>query len=170
MQRCITAYVGLGANLDARQETLVRAVEALCKEEEIRVTGRSAIYETAPVGGPPQPDYLNAAVSMETTLAPQVLLERCRAIEFALGRRRTEGEPPNLPRRIDLDLLLYGEEIIAEPDLVVPHPRLHERAFALLPLCDLAPSRVHPVLGRTMAELLARLHPGQAARKIEGTL
>jgi 2-amino-4-hydroxy-6-hydroxymethyldihydropteridine diphosphokinase len=152
------AFVGLGSNLGDREATLCAAVAALDRDPEIEVVSRSRLFETEPVG-PPQGRYLNAAVGLRTRLAPRQLLARLLAIEREAGRRR--GRQRNAPRTLDLDLLLYEDRCIDEPDLVVPHPRLQERAFVLEPLCELAPGRVHPRLRVTLAELAARVRdPG----------
>ena len=155
------AFVGLGSNLGDREARLREALDALERDPEIELVSRSRLYETEPVG-PPQGRYLNAAVRLRTRLTPRQLLTRLLAMEDAAGRRR--GPERNAPRTLDLDLLLYGDRRIDEPDLVVPHPRLHERAFVLEPLCELAPERVHPGLGVTLAELAARVRdPGAVA-------
>jgi len=152
----ILAYIGLGGNLGDRAGTLRRAVRALAERDGVTVTKRSAVYETEPVG-PAQPRFLNAAVEVSTTLAPRELLAACLDIEAGLGRARREGQPKDGPRPIDLDILLYGNEIVAEPDLIVPHPRLHVRSFALAPLSDIAASFTHPALGRSIADLLSEV-------------
>ena len=113
------------------------AVEAL-DWGDVRVVARSSIYETEPVGGPEQPWFLNQVIAVDTTLDPIALWERCAAVEIALGRART-GEQRWGPRTIDVDVLLYDELTLAHPDLEVPHPRMHERAFVLVPLAELAP-------------------------------
>jgi 2-amino-4-hydroxy-6-hydroxymethyldihydropteridine diphosphokinase len=149
------AYVGLGANLGDREGTLRAAVAALAAEDGIEVVALSALRETDPVGVGEQPRYLNGAVAVETTLAPRELFDRLLAIEHRFGRVRVPGE--HGPRTLDLDLLLYGREQIDEPDLMVPHPRLHERRFVLEPLAELAADVVVP--GRGAVELLlAGLH------------
>jgi len=150
-----TAYIGLGSNLGDREERLAAAVRLLQESPGVDVVRRSPIYETTPWGPvPDQPDFLNAVCAIATTLAPRPLLERLLAIEAALGRER-RGSPG--PRTVDLDLLLYDDRVIDEDGLKVPHPRLHLRAFVLVPLCDLAPDYVHPVLGVTLRVLGERI-------------
>jgi 2-amino-4-hydroxy-6-hydroxymethyldihydropteridine diphosphokinase len=151
----LTAYVGLGSNLGDREERLAAAVRLLDESPAVRVARRSPIYETTPWGPiTDQPDFLNAVCEITTTLAPRPLLLRLLAIEAALGRER-RGSPG--PRVVDLDLLLYGDRIVDETGLRVPHPRLHERAFVLAPLCDLAPDYVHPRLGVLLRVLCERV-------------
>ena len=117
----------------------------------MRVLREAPRYETRPVGGPPQGAFLNGAVCLATTLEPAALLGRLHAIEAAAGRAR--GAERNMPRSLDLDLLLYGDAVIEHPELVVPHPRLHERTFVLDPLSDIAPDVIHPVFGVSIREL-----------------
>ena len=149
------AYVGLGANLGDREATIRRAVELLADADGIDVLAVSALRETDPVGLEDQPRFLNGAAALETTLRPGALLEVLLGIERVLGRVR-DGVRFG-PRTIDLDLLLYDEETVDEPGLTVPHPRLHERRFALEPLAELAPALAIPGRGR-VSDLLARLH------------
>jgi 2-amino-4-hydroxy-6-hydroxymethyldihydropteridine diphosphokinase len=146
------AYVGLGANLGDREATIRRALELLAAEPGIEVAGVSSLRETDPVGYEDQPRFLNGAAALETRLAPAELLDRLLAAERALGRTR-EG-PRFGPRTIDLDLLVYGEEELDEPGLTIPHPRLHERAFVLEPLAELAPGLAIPGRG-VVEDLLA---------------
>jgi 2-amino-4-hydroxy-6-hydroxymethyldihydropteridine diphosphokinase len=145
------AYVGLGSNLGDREATLRRALELLA-EDGIEVVAISTFRETDPVGYLDQPRFLNGAAAVETSLGPRELLDRLLAVERALGRTRGEG-PRYGPRTIDLDLLLYDEEDRDEPGLEIPHPRLHERRFALEPLAELAPDAVVPGRGRVSALL-----------------
>ncbi|HZA27903.1 MAG TPA: 2-amino-4-hydroxy-6-hydroxymethyldihydropteridine diphosphokinase [Actinomycetota bacterium] len=127
------AFVGLGSNLGDRLDNLRRALELL-EDRGVRVIRSSRVYETDPVGGPPQPDYLNAVAQVETRGTARELLEACRETERALGRVREERWGP---RVIDLDVLTFGEEEIDERGLQVPHPRMHERGFVLIPLLEL---------------------------------
>ena len=147
------AFVGIGSNLGDREDTLRRAVELLAAEEGIEVVAVSQLRETEPVGPVEQGLFLNGAVLVTTRLPPRELLERLLAVEQRLGRVRKERFGP---RTIDLDLLVYGEQVIDEPGLTIPHPRLHERRFALDPLADLAPDLVIPGRG-SISALLAKL-------------
>ena len=148
-----TAFVGIGSNLGDREAHLARAIELLSAEDDIEVSGVSRIRETAPVGPVDQGPFLNGAVRVETELPPRELLGRLLGIEQRLGRVRHERFGP---RTIDLDLLLYGKDVVDEPGLTVPHPRLKERRFALEPLVDLDPGLTIPGVGPISA-LLAEL-------------
>jgi 2-amino-4-hydroxy-6-hydroxymethyldihydropteridine diphosphokinase len=161
LRRVATVHLGLGSNLGDRLTTLRRAVDELSNVGELLAA--SSIYETAPFGVTAQPSFLNSCVAIETRLTPREVLERTRAIEKALGR--VDG-PRWGPRGIDVDLLLYGDAILTEPDLVVPHPGLLERAFVLVPLAEIASDRVIPSTGLTVADALARVarHPGDVRR------
>jgi 2-amino-4-hydroxy-6-hydroxymethyldihydropteridine diphosphokinase len=147
------AFVGIGANLGDRESQLKSALELLAAEDGIEVVAVSALRETEPVGPVEQPRFLNGAVRLSTELSPLELLERLLAIEQRLGRVRKERYGP---RTIDLDLLVYGDEVVEEPGLTVPHPRLHERRFALEPLAELAPGLVIPGRG-SVSTLLSEL-------------
>jgi 2-amino-4-hydroxy-6-hydroxymethyldihydropteridine diphosphokinase len=149
----VRAYVGLGANLGDREATMWRAIELL-DGGGIEVVAVSSFRETDPVDYEDQPRFLNAAVALETDLSPRELLDRLLGVERELGR--TRDGPRYGPRRIDLDLLLYEEQIVEEPGLIVPHPRLAERRFALEPLADLDPMLMIPGSGAVSA-LLAGL-------------
>ena len=130
------AYLGIGSNLGERLTYLQLAVDELAAADGVTVVGVSPVYETAPVGGPEQPDYLNAVVAIDTTLTAHELLRVAQGIEVEADRVRTVRWGP---RTLDVDVLLVGDERIDDPDLVVPHPRMTERAFVLVPLADLDP-------------------------------
>ena len=151
----IRAFVGLGANVGDPPRAIREALSQLTREDGIRVAKVSGLRETDPVGYEDQPRFLNGAAELETSLSARELLERLLAIERRLGRVRGDG-PRFGPRTIDLDLLLYGEETIDEPALQIPHPRLHERRFALEPLAELDPGLEIPERGSVQA-LLAGL-------------
>ncbi|WP_420457357.1 2-amino-4-hydroxy-6-hydroxymethyldihydropteridine diphosphokinase [Rubrivirga sp.] len=149
------AFVALGANLGDRLAALRGAVAALDALPETAVVASSAVYETAALvrpGAAPQPDHLNAVVGLQTRLDPPALLRALRAIERAAGREPAAERWA--PRPLDLDLLLWGDDEIAGPDLTVPHPALDARRFVLVPLADVAADRVVPGLGRSVADLL----------------
>jgi 2-amino-4-hydroxy-6-hydroxymethyldihydropteridine diphosphokinase len=146
------SFVGLGSNLGDPQEQIRRALELLAAEKGVEVVAVSALRETDPVGYEDQPRFLNGAAELRTSLSARELLGRLLAIERRLGRVRGEG-PRFGPRTIDLDLLLHGDEVVAEPGLVVPHPRLHERRFALEPLAELDPALEIPGRGPVQALL-----------------
>jgi 2-amino-4-hydroxy-6-hydroxymethyldihydropteridine diphosphokinase len=139
------AYIGLGSNQDEPRAQLARAFDEIAALPETRLRARSPLYRTAPVDAPDQPDFVNAVAAIDTRLPPPRLLAELQAIEASHGRRRAYR---NAPRTLDLDLLLYGDELIEEPDLTVPHPRMHLRAFVLRPLLDLEPQACVPGQGR----------------------
>lgn len=147
-------YAGLGSNLGNKRENIIKAIDRLDACEGICVKEKSAFFNTTPVGGPLQPDYVNCAIGMETEIEPQVLLEEFKKIELGLGRK------PGVrwgPRVVDLDILLYGNRIVDEHNLKIPHERMHERAFVLEPLCEISPDIKHPVSGISISELLEKL-------------
>jgi 2-amino-4-hydroxy-6-hydroxymethyldihydropteridine diphosphokinase len=149
-----TAYIALGSNLagpaGTPRQTLNAAIHKL--SELGAVLCQSSFYETEPVGYAEQPNFLNAAVALQTHLEPGALLERLLAIERVFGRDRSQALR-NGPRTLDLDLLLYGDRVIATETLQLPHPRMTERAFVLLPLAEIAPDRIHPQFKRTVSQL-----------------
>ena len=146
-------YIGLGANLGPKEVTILRAVDLLGAEDGIEVLELSQLRETEPVGIVDQPSFLNGAVALETTLSPWELLDVMLRIEQELGRVRDDERWG--PRTIDLDLLVYGDEVMDEPGLRTPHPRLHERRFALEPLAELDPELGIPGLGKVRGLLEA---------------
>ncbi|HSG58221.1 MAG TPA: 2-amino-4-hydroxy-6-hydroxymethyldihydropteridine diphosphokinase [Woeseiaceae bacterium] len=147
--RPVTAWVGLGSNLDEPVRQVKSAMRRLDGVEATRVIARSSLYRSAPLGPVEQPDFINAVVTVETRLAPRKLLDALQAIELEIGRQPAERWGP---RRIDLDLLVYGDAVIDEQGLKIPHPGIAERNFVLLPLGEIAPDLVVPGLGR-LAEI-----------------
>jgi 2-amino-4-hydroxy-6-hydroxymethyldihydropteridine diphosphokinase len=145
-----TVYLALGSNLDNRLANLKRAVTALSPQMEVKA--KSHIYETPPWGYEDQPKFLNQVIQVRTYLEPEPLLKHIKRLEVMLGRKASFQ---NGPRLIDMDILFYDDLILNTPSLVIPHPRLHERGFVLLPLMDIAPDLVHPVLQKSVRELLA---------------
>lgn len=156
-----TAYIGLGANLPgpAGSPEATMAAAAARLRSMGRMVGRSSLYSTAPVGFADQPRFLNAAISLETDLSPRQLLEALLVVEREFGRERA-AEAANGPRTLDLDILLYGDLAISEYDLKIPHPRLAERAFVLVPLHEIAPGARDPRTGATVGQYLQSLSPG----------
>jgi len=159
-----TVCVALGSNLGDRIGHLCAAGRALAATPGVEVVARSEVHETEPVGGPPQDPYLNAVLKLRTTLGPAALLHRLLAIEAQQGRTREGARAA--PRTLDLDLLDYAGCTLhlRDPELELPHPRLHRRAFVLEPLAEVAPEGVHPVLGETYATLARRVRDPEAVR------
>jgi len=155
----VRAYIALGSNLGDRKRNMEAAIEKLARIDGVEVTKASSFYETEPVGGPPQGMYLNAVLEIECSLSAGELLRELRRVENELGRKRP-GK--NYPRTIDLDILLFGNDVIDEREVKVPHPRMHERSFVLDPLNEIAPNVPHPVLGFSVAELRQK-HAGDNA-------
>lgn len=148
----VIVYLGLGSNLGDRKQNLAQALELLSQQAEIEQL--SPIYETEPVGFEAQPLFLNAVCRISTRLSPNKLLAFAKKIEAALGRKPSF---PNAPRTVDIDILFYGNRIIKSTNLTIPHPRLTQRAFMLIPLAEIAPGELHPENRKTVKELLNSL-------------
>lgn len=155
-----TVYLSLGSNLDDRLANIKKALRML--ESQVDVQSVSSVYETEPWGLNSQPWFLNVVCVGETELAPRALLDSVKGIEQRLGRRQTVRYGP---RRIDIDILFYGDRIIHNPGLHIPHPRLSDRAFVLVPLAEIAPGLEHPATGKTVSAMLAELEEAEAVRK-----
>ncbi len=156
----VTAYLGLGSNLGDRKQNLSKALELLSRQ--VAIDQLSSLYETEPVGFKDQPLFLNAVCRITTTLNPEKLLGCVKGIETAIGRTPSF---PNAPRPIDIDILFYGERTARSEALTIPHPRLTQRAFVLIPLAEIAPDLVHPGKGKTIRELLNNLENTEGVRK-----
>ncbi|MGQ3684878.1 MAG: 2-amino-4-hydroxy-6-hydroxymethyldihydropteridine diphosphokinase [Candidatus Loosdrechtia sp.] len=146
--------IGLGSNMGDRAGNLLSACDRIRALKEVQFLKLSKFYETLPAGGPPQPRFLNAALSMRTSLLPFQLLEHVQHIEMSMGRIRTIRWGP---RNIDIDILLYGDQVVEDDQLKIPHPFLHIRSFVLEPLAEIDPHIVHPVLKKTIFELYKEL-------------
>jgi 2-amino-4-hydroxy-6-hydroxymethyldihydropteridine diphosphokinase len=152
----VTAYLGIGTNMGNREDNLERALGLL--SQRMRMGKVSSIYDTEPLDNVNQPRFLNMVCQVFTRLAPEGLLALAKGIESKMGRLGKSGEP----RPIDIDILLYGDEVMDTPELVIPHPRMTRRAFVLVPLSEIAPDLVHPVSGKTIKELK------QAIKEVQG--
>jgi len=153
----VTVYLGLGSNMGNRQHNLDRALGLL--SQRLQIEEVSSVYDTEPVGNVNQPRFLNLVCQVFTRLAPMELLTLAKGIELKLGRVLGKS---NAPRPIDIDILFYDDKVIETPELVIPHPRLTERVFVLIPLAEIAPDLVHPVSGETVKELM------RAVTKVQG--
>ena len=148
------AFVGLGGNLGDVRDTLDRAIAAFCDGEDVRLLARSSDYRTRPWGVEDQPAFVNVCIAVQTSLQPRALLARAQAVERSLGRERGKERRWG-PRTVDIDLLAYDDVALDEPDLALPHPRLFERAFMLVPLAEIAPDRL--IAGQQVRQALTRL-------------
>lgn len=145
-------FLSLGSNIEDRLSNIQQAVSYLSLEHEIKIIKTSSFYETEPWGNKDQPWFLNACVALDTSLSPSDLLKLCQKIENSLGRIR-DNNHKWLPRTIDIDILMVDDKIISEPDLIIPHPYMHQRAFVLVPMLEVKADLVHPVFNKTISEL-----------------
>jgi 2-amino-4-hydroxy-6-hydroxymethyldihydropteridine diphosphokinase len=162
---CHKVVIALGSNLGDRLDNLQGAMDALFDSPGLAFVAVSPVFETAPVGGPEQPDYLNAVLVAETLLPARAVLERCQGVESSFGRVRQERWGP---RTLDLDLIVYGDEVSDDPELTLPHPRAHERAFVLAPWCEADAEAYLPGRGR-VCDLLAGAGP-DGVRRADGAV
>jgi len=156
----VKAYIGLGSNLGRPADNVSEALHRLAELPGVDRVRASSLYDTEPVSEYEQPAYVNAAAELETALSPRELLEAMQHIQRDMGQ---QGHPGGAPRLIDLDLLLYEGVVSDDEVCTLPHPRMHERAFVLVPLCELAPTLVHPQSGKTLRELCDDLPPAEGA-------
>ncbi|MBI4008413.1 MAG: 2-amino-4-hydroxy-6-hydroxymethyldihydropteridine diphosphokinase [Planctomycetes bacterium] len=145
------AYLGLGSNLGNREKNLKDCIKKIKTLKGIKLLSASRFYETEPAGGPPQPKYLNAAIAIETHLSPRKLLKRLQEVESSSGRLRDVKWGA---RTLDIDILLYDNQIVTDDDLIIPHIMMHERLFVLKPLCEIAANVKHPILNKTITKLM----------------
>lgn len=153
----VTVFFGLGSNLGNRQENLTRALGYLA--QRMRLVQKSSVYETDPQGDTSQPKFLNMVCEVKTMLAPQALLMLAKGIETRLGR--LPKHPKDSPRTMDIDILFYGDQVINEPGLIIPHPRLSKRAFVLVPMNEIAPGFTDPATGKTISRLIDEVRQGK---------
>ncbi|MDD5486283.1 MAG: 2-amino-4-hydroxy-6-hydroxymethyldihydropteridine diphosphokinase [Dehalococcoidales bacterium] len=149
----VSVYLGLGSNVGNRQENLNKALGYI--EQRMRVAAKSSVYETNPVGNTNQPMFLNMVCEVKTSLPPEFLLVLAKGIEKKLGRM--ENHPKDSPRTMDIDILFYGDQVLNDHDLIIPHPRLSKRAFVLVPMNEIAPDFVDPASGKTVSALLEEI-------------
>jgi len=156
------AYIGLGSNIGYKAENLKKAIDFLRTKEGLEVKKVSSYYETEPIGLKEQGWFLNAVVEVETSLSPEGLLRACQEIEDEMGRKRGVRWGPRI---IDLDILLYGDSIIEKEELKIPHPLMHNRRFVLVPLVEISPEAIHPLLKKSVSSLLRELQDEQQVRR-----
>jgi 2-amino-4-hydroxy-6-hydroxymethyldihydropteridine diphosphokinase len=162
MTDMVTVYLSLGSNLGNREDNLDMALKLL--SERMRMGKVSSIYDTEPLGVAEQPRFLNIACEVFTRLTPEGLLSLAKGIEGKMGRRGKTGEP----KTIDIDILLYGEKVVNKPDLVIPHPSMAQRSFVLVPLAEIAPNLVHPVVKKKIKEMRDAIKEVQGVMKLDG--
>jgi len=161
LTEAVAVYLGLGSNMGDRRHNLDRALDLL--SQRLRIVSYSSIYETDPIGDSDQPRFLNMVCQANTRLEPENLLTLAKGIESKLGRTGKSGEP----RPIDIDILLYGQQVIETPTLVIPHPKMTDRAFVLIPLDEINPDLVHPANSKKIKELLQSVTEKQGVFKWE---
>lgn len=149
----VTVYLGLGSNVGKRMENLEKALGYIA--QRMRVVAKSSVYETEPVGNTSQPRFLNMVCEVKTALTPEALLVLAKGIEKKMGR--TPNHPKDSPRTMDIDILFYGDQVLSDPNLIIPHPRISKRAFALIPMNEIAPDFVDPSTDKTIAVLLKEI-------------
>lgn len=148
-------FIGIGSNLGDKRKNIERVIEEIKRLNIIKVKKVSNLYETEPVGGPPQDKFLNGVIEIETSISPKILLALLKTIEEEMGRKPSDVKWG--PRQIDLDILLFGDLVIDEFDLKIPHPLMHKRRFVIEPLSEIAPEVIHPVLNKSISELFSAL-------------
>ncbi|GAB4300934.1 MAG: 2-amino-4-hydroxy-6-hydroxymethyldihydropteridine diphosphokinase [Desulfuromonadia bacterium] len=156
--------LSLGSNVGDRYDNLMKGIDAIARIPSVRVVARSPFYDTEPVGVDRQENFLNGVIVIETDLPPHTLLEECQRIETEIFQRVRSDRP--LPRRLDIDIIFFGDRIIRDDRLTIPHPRAHERRFVLLPLADIAPALRHPLRGTTIADLLRLAPENQQVKRL----
>jgi 2-amino-4-hydroxy-6-hydroxymethyldihydropteridine diphosphokinase len=156
----VEVYLGLGSNLGDREQNVGRAIDLLA--QRVKILETSSLYVTEPVDHKDQPLFLNVVCRIRTSLAPEDLLGLAKRIEASMGRKPSFV---NGPRPIDIDILFYGDKVVNIPHLVIPHPRVQERAFVLVPLAEIAPNLVHPVSGQTVSKMVGRLKSLKGVRR-----
>jgi 2-amino-4-hydroxy-6-hydroxymethyldihydropteridine diphosphokinase len=162
MTELVKVYLGLGSNLGNRQENLDTALKLI--SQRMQVGKVSSIYDTEPIGNANQPRFLNMACEVFTRLTPEGLLALVKGVEFKMGRHSRSGEP----RTIDVDILLYGDTVVKTKELEIPHPKMTERQFVLVPLAEIAPDAVHPVTKKTIKEMNQAVKEVQGVMKLDG--
>jgi len=156
-------YIGIGSNLGKREDNCKKAIDSISRIKCVRLLSKSSLYETEPLGVKDQPWFINCVVSIDTSLAPEDLLDELLRIEKKMGRTRNRKW---LPRIIDLDILFFNDQSISSPELIIPHPDAHRRRFVIQPLLEIVPDFVHPVLKKKCSALLKALGQGQRCIRI----
>ena len=158
-----TAYIGIGSNLESPAENCLKAVEHLNSHSDLTLVERSSLYQSEPFGMTDQDWFVNSVIQLTTSLSPEELLQTCLSIEQALGRTRTEKWEPRI---IDLDILFYDDLILKQDGLEIPHPGIPERSFVLVPMNEIAPEFIHPLLKKSMRILLAEIPKPQPVNRL----